>query len=194
MDPFLFVAMFPRSGSVASSGGSSGGSGGGGTTTPPPDLSGYVTTAQLATTAQGWIRGNGTFRPVLQVFGTQTVTDNFWQCWLVALNGLLGITNTVVLNVTAPSATLVSKTNSTVVEGAGEDILGAPAGAWTLIMNVNNTASVTIRFPEAGAIINGRAADGSFLTGGTNSQFTLAQGKMALLMNRGGVNYYLHLF
>lgn len=193
--------MFPVSGFIQTP------STGGETTPPPTDLSGYVTTAAFntalqtiqatvdgingvsETSVQGWIRGTGLFRPVFTAFETFEMTDAHWQSWILV--PYLAF-QPVTVNVRMPSSALATDTVPFVDPGVTK--ADKPAGAWTLIVNPNNTAPVTLAFPFPIPTITGRNADGSYLSGGLNSTFTIGQGHMALLMyvgSGGAQQYYL---
>lgn len=178
--------------------------GGGGDT--PVDLSGYVTTTALNTalssiqdtvdgidgvsdtSVKGWIRGTGLFRPIYKAFGDFDLTDAQWQSWTLVpyLSG-----TPVTITVKEPTGTL--GTDMVPFVDPGVTKLDPPAGAWTLIVNPNNTAVVTLAFPDPIPTITGRNADGSYLTGSTGATFTIGQGHMALLMyiGSGTKQYYL---
>lgn len=176
--------MFPRSGAVVTTGsGSTGASTGtSGSTTP-------TTTGTSDATIQGWIRGNGLFRSVLNAFGpTEDFTDTHWQN-LVFTPYLMG--GDVTLNIYKPSATLAGQIVPYTSPGLLADAV--PAGTWTWIVNTNNTSTVNIKFAEV-CTVTGRDASGTYITGGINSSFTLGQGRMALLVYYNVNKYYLRIF
>ena len=177
-----------------------------GSSDTPADLSGYVTTTALTTalaaiqttvdgidgvsdtSVKGWIRGTGLFRPIYTAFVNFNMTDAHWQSWILVpyLSG-----SPVTITVKEPTGTLGTETVPFVDPGLTK--LDPPAGAWTLIINPNNTAVVTLSFPDPVPTITGRNADGSYLSGSTGATFTLGQGHMALLMyiGSGTKQYYL---
>ena len=175
----------------------------GGEGASPPDLSGYVTSSALTTalngiqtnidaidgvteeTVQRLIRGNGLFRGLMNVYGNTTMDDTHWQNY-VQFPYLAG--GAVTLSVQKPTATLGTDTNRFVPVGVTGD--APPAGTWTLLVNPNNTASILVEFPEAGALVTGTNSSGVYATGGTGYALTLPQGRSLFLLYRGLTSYY----
>lgn len=193
--------MFPI-GSVIVTPPSAGGGGGGSTPTLPVwsvsqsewnALTGRVETLEEAPTGpngltesevQGWIRGNGLFRPVCNVFGDVNMTDAHWQSFLVA--PYITQPAPVTVSVTTPSAALVDTTNQFVVPPGFP--VDKPAGTWTYIINPNNVNTVTVLFPSIATVTG---YNGTSYTTGTT--WTVPQGRMMLVMFIGVNHFYVQL-
>lgn len=134
------------------------------------------------TTVKEWIRGNGLFRGVMNVFGDTTMTDDHWQN-MVVFPYLSG--SPVTFTVTLPSDALGAATNRWVSTGPlGES---PPKGTWTLLINPNNTGTISINFANLGLI----TAIGSGPTGSyTSGNFTIPQGRTVFLLHHSTSHFY----
>ena len=150
-----------------------------------------------ASTIQGWIRGSGLFRRCLALMDHTDVNDSHWQSFLLVpyLSGSpLGI------NVYPPSAELAGSmtpyTPFSELQNNWNGTINPPCGAWTLIMNVANTAQVTIHFPQQMSNVVGyNAVTGQSISTTGTPTYTLPQNRMALLVYIGSNrNYWLYIW
>lgn len=130
------------------------------------------------------IRGNGLFRPFIQIFDTHTMNDSSWQCFLLCkyvLNLPISIT------VAPPSEQMAIDTYQWST-GAPPSDVAKPAGVYTLIVNPNNPETVTVTFP------NGTLASGYTGSAYSSAQsVVIPQGRTLLLMYLGTNYYYWNL-
>lgn len=201
--------MFPVSGFVVVPP-PSGGSGGG---TPPPTPGGlteaqvrtivegygYLTTATGggggpdASTIQSWIRGSGLFRRIALVIGPMTMTDEFWQSFI--LMSVLPGDHT--LNVVQPSNTL--GVNMVPFTAPADEFIQEeqsdtpPRGVWTVIMNTaQGGGSATVRFGEDFTTVYGIDQSGASGPWTTVKTVTLAPGRMLFIAYVGDRRYYIN--
>ena len=152
------------------------------------------------TTIQAWIRGTGMFRRVANLMGTQAMTDNHWQSFMVVTD-LGGFSST--LDVVKPTDAL----STSIIPLAGipnmtSDLGNStvpPRGAWTLVANLNQVASFTLRFGEQmfnvfgyNGVTNSEIA--VTLNSASPTSFTIPKGRVALLMYVATGYYYLNIW